>query len=88
MPCLVSVSCFPVTLKKRRTEGEETKRLDKPEEGDKERRREEVAKCPQMEFEIGDLTDDGEDDRGGHGWLGGRLKGHLHYVTSALRGMA
>ena len=41
-----------------------------------------------MEFEIGDLTDDGEDDRGGHGWHGGRLKGHLHYVMSALRGMA
>ena len=69
---------YPVFLSplKRRTESEETKRLDKPEEGEKQRRREEVAKCPQMEFEIGDLTDDGEDDRGGHGWHGGRLRGH------------
>ena len=64
LACLVSVSCFPVTLKK--ADDEETKRLDEPGEG-----RREVAKCPQMEFEIGDLTDDGEDDRGGRGWHGG-----------------
>ena len=54
-PKVSHVSCSPVTLKKADVADEETKRIDKPEEG--RGGREEVAKCPQMEFEIGDLTD-------------------------------